>query len=170
MKHLRKRDIFDFLEKERHNKKKNKVEAHLSVCKECQRRLEETKEEICYLNEKLDFLSPENIPSQIPPIIFKDSEYVEKSSLLNKFVGSTIQVPSVVFVLMVSIILVFSVLLFNKSAGLIENISRNYEESNKNNVRIVTQERIETIRLDFNLAEFTPIMEPNFIVLREEEK
>lgn len=166
MKHLRKEDIFDFLEMERHNKKKNKVETHLSDCEECKSLLEETKEEICYVNEKLDFLAPEYIPSQIPPIIFKDGENVEKSSLLYKLVRSTIQVPSIVFVLMISIILIFSVLLFNKSDGLIENISSTYEKSNKNNVRIVTQERIETIRLDFNISEFKPIIEPNFIVLR----
>lgn len=167
MRHLKKKIIRSFIDLELSENKREDVEKHLGECPRCQNLVKNARQNIDFIKEQIDFLAPEEIPSQIPPLLSQSEKKETSMPFFYRLIFSSVRVPSFVMIITGSIILTLSVLLYSGSLKAEKFKSQHVIKETKGRIEMITPMGVELIPLDFKISEFTPIENPNILVLRE---
>jgi hypothetical protein len=169
MKHLRKNIIRSYIDRELSEIKRKEVEKHLNECPKCQSYLKNASQNIDFIKKQLNFLAPEKIPSQIPPLPAQ-AEKSASRSFLYRLIFSTVRVPSVVLVIAGLIITTLSVLVYSGNIKTEKLKPQLVMNETKGRIEMFSPMGVRSIPLDFEIGEFTPIENPNILVLKGDEE
>ncbi len=170
MRHLKKKIIRSFIDRELSEIKRKEVEKHLGECQRCQNLVKNANQEIKFIKKQIDFLAPEETPSQIPPLLGQREKKETSMPFFHKLIFSSVRVPSIVLIMTGSIILTLSVLLYSGSLKAEKYKPRHAMKKTKSRIEMISPTGVESILLDFKISEFTPIENPNILVLRGDEE
>jgi anti-sigma factor RsiW len=170
MRHLKKNIIRSYIDRELSGKKRKEVEKHLDICPKCQSCLKNASQNIDFIKKQLSFLAPEKIPSSIPQILKKIERKEVSRSFLYRFIFSSVRVPSLVLVIAGFIILTLSALVYSGNIKTEKLKPQLVMNETKGRIEMFSPMGVRSIPLDFEIGEFTPIENPNILVLREDEE
>ncbi|MFC2161858.1 zf-HC2 domain-containing protein [Acidobacteriota bacterium] len=170
MRCLKREKIQTFIDKELSPKKRRKVDRHLSQCTACLDTLKSVKEEITFVNAKLDSLNPASIPHLEKEVLIQSNVYKKGQSFFLRFLFSKVRVPVPALVFLACVILALTAMLFseyNRSAELgFVRIKRTDSDS----LNIHYKDSVHSVSLDLDLDKFRPIEKPNIFVISQEER
>jgi hypothetical protein len=170
MRHLRKNTIRSFIDRELSENRRKDVETHLGECPRCQSLVENVSREIDFVKKQIDYLAPEEIPSQIPPLPGQSEKKGTSAPFFYRLIFSSVRVPSVVLIMTGSIILILSVLLYSGSIKAEKYKPQHVIKETISMIELISPTEVDLIPLDFEISEFTLIENPNILVLRGDEE
>lgn len=169
MKCLKREKIRAFIDNELSAREKKRVENHLSGCSKCQKELKKAEEEIQFIQRQLEFLNPKTVPEYTPLLFSKKEKRGELRILFKRFIFSSVRVPAILLVVIISLALLMSFMLFAKNVSTIPPGYSQSPEAKKSTLNFVTDDFIQSISLDIDLRKFKPIKNPRIFVLKEVE-
>ncbi len=170
MKCLKRKKIQAFIDNELSPNERGEIEKHLFECATCKHRLNSVKEKIDFIKSGLESLNPITIPQIVAVDRMQQKGEKQLKSSLRKFVFSTVRVPALVLVVVAVINLTLFGMIFSKLVT-----SGKFDASVKTGLKEDTlylhvQDNIHVIPVDFDLSAFSPIKNPNIVVLSQEEQ
>ena len=170
MKCLKRKKIQAFIDNELPLKERGKFEKHISDCSTCKRRLNSVQKKIDFIKSGLESLNPITIPQidGLDRMQQKGKKWLK--SPIRKFVFSTVKIP----VLALVVLGIMNLTLFGM---IVSNIltSGEFDASpikglKEDALYLHVQDSVHIVPVDFDLSTFSPIKNPNIVVLSQEEQ
>jgi anti-sigma factor RsiW len=170
MKCLKRNKIQALVDNELSPNERREIEKHLSDCATCKHNLNSVQEKIDFVKQGLESLNPITIPQSAAVNRMQQKGEKRLKSPLRKFVFSTVKVPALVLVVVVVINLTLFGMIFSKIMPSTNFDASAKKESNGDSLYLHVQDNIHVVPVDFDLSTFSPIKNPNIVVLSQEEK
>lgn len=104
-----------FIDGELSKKAMQRIERHLKYCRICQNQLKTKKEHINFVQTEMKLLDPQIIPKKEYDFLQRKKITSKSTPILKRLILSPIRVPASVLALLGIVILVLSLMLFDKS-------------------------------------------------------
>lgn len=170
MRCLKREKIQTFIDNELSPKERKKVEEHLSQCSTCRDILKAAKEEIKFIDTKLESLNPTAIPQ-----LRRDEFIIPKSSkrrrpFLIRLIFAKVKVPIPALVFLCAVILALSAMLYSEYNRSVDLVTTRKKTPESNSLYLNYKDNMHSISVNFDLSKFRPIEKPEIFVISQEEK
>ncbi len=148
------------------NKRKN-VEVHLESCQKCREQLQAIKKDTAFIQAKLELVKPRYIPEKA----FTPTRAVEKKpgimTRMKKALKSSIRVPVPAMAFMLVLVLFMGVVLVIQGQKISQLKSPLTAAQQQTTLYLISENRIQSVSLEADLAGFEPIKKPKIFVAKE---
>ncbi len=170
MKCLKRKKIQVLIDNELSPKERGKIEKHIFECAICKHRLNSVRKEIDFVKSGLESLDPITIPQIAAVDRVRHNGEKRLKSPIRKFVFSTVKIPVLVLVVLGILNLTLFGIIFSKimTSGKFDASPK--PGSREDALYLHVQDSVHVVPVEFDLSTFSPIKNPNIVVLSQEEQ
>ncbi|MCP5105544.1 MAG: hypothetical protein GY950_19310, partial [bacterium] len=164
---LRKEQLNLFFDNELPEKEWKEIDFHLEGCRKCRDTLAVIKSDADLTRSKLELLNPQHVPAGM---FNPHKAPVRESGLLKRFkdtVKTSVRVPVPTFALLLALIVIMGVGLLLQNQKISKLKSPLMAAKKQTTLYLVSENRIQSVSVEADLAGFKPIKKPKIFVSKE---